>query len=408
MEGRIITGIVIMGNERTHEEVIRREMKTRIGDIYRADRLEEDRKRIQNLALFTRVEYVPAPAPNEGVTIVIIVAERWHFFPYPLVFRNERSWQKWSYGLGVIHNNIAGWNQKAVGELWFGYNPGGQFAYLNPWIGGDRHFFYKIQVLSAAQRSKMLNMERFDETHRGVGLIFGRQWGYHTSLYLQAAYEEIGYPADKRHLLPSGSSRQSLPSIGAAFLYDRRDLYEYPRSGYYFRLFAEQYYWPEQVNCLLYGADCRSYFKLTSALSLALRLDLELSAGEVPVFKRRYLGYLERVRGRFFEAREGENLALFSSEFRFPILPIRYLDLSGTGIDLGKYQRDLPFGLSGAFFFDAGEVWWNRPAFNASSGLAGYGAGLHVHLPYVELLRIEYAFGIRAGKQWIIDLQVSF
>ncbi len=406
-QGRLVTGVVVVGNERTHEQVIRREMSTTVGDFFDSARVEQDRKRIQNLGLFTRVEIVAAPAPNDHVTLVVLVAERWHFFPYPLVYRNERSWDKWSYGAGLIHNNVGGWNRKLLGEAWMGYNPGGQFLYVDPWFGGDAHFFGSLKLQTMTVRSRALDQPRFEEKRRGAALVFGKQWGFFTSLSASLAYESLGYPEAQRHLLPSKSAHQHLPSFGVNFRYDRRDLYEYPRSGWYLNVYGVEYYFPRQMSFFLYGVDCRSYFPLHSAISLALRFNMDLSAGKVPIFGRRYLGYLERVRGRFFERREGENLALASAELRFPLLPIRYIDLSGGLLDLGKYQRDLPFGVSGAVFIDAGDVWWNAGGDRGKS-LAGYGAGLHVHLPYIELLRIEYAFSLEGRPQWIIDLLTSF
>lgn len=407
-EGKPISGIVLMGNEQTRDQVIFREMKTRVGDPYISTRIESDRKRIQNLALFTRVEILPAAAPNDSVTLVILVAERWNFLPYPLFFRNERSWDKWSYGAGIIHNNIAGLNQKLVAELWLGYNPGGQFAYSNPWFGGGRHFYSKLQVLAITARSKSLLYPRFDEQHRGLSYAFGKQWGYHTFTSAAVGYDHIRFPAEYQRLLPSGKTEQQVPSFGVGFLYDTRDLYEYPRSGWYVNVYATQSYYPAQLAYLFYGTDCRSYIKLTDAATLALRFAFDLSSGSVPVFAHQYLGYTERVRGHFNEQREGDNRALFSAELRFPILPIRYLDLSGSGLFMGKYQRDLPFGISGGIFIDAGDIWLNEAASSQNNRMAGYGLGLHFHLPYVDVLRLEYAFDFHGRPEWIFDLQVAF
>jgi len=133
-----------------------------------------------------------------------------------------------------------------------------------------------------------------------------------------------------------------------------------------------------------------------------------LSAGEIPIYAHQFLGYRDRIRGHFYEQREGENRAIFGAEFRFPILPIRYLNLQYGDIAFGKYSNDLPFGISGGIYVDAGDVWWGQPSLNKSGRLAGFGAGVHIHLPYVELLRIEYAFSFSGEPELIVDLQVAF
>lgn len=407
-DGKIISGVKVMGNEKTRDFVILREMKTAVGDHFSAERIEADRKRIQNLALFTRVEIIPAAADHDTISLFVIVAERWPFFPYPLLFRNERAWDKWSYGLGIIHNNIKGLNQKLLAELWLGYNPGGQLVYSNPWFGGDHHYYHKLQILKMDVLSKSLHYPRFVEQHEGMNYTFGKRWNYHVYTSAAVFYDHIVFPAEYSHLLTSNRLDQDVPSFGLGFRYDTRDLYEYPKSGWLIDAYATITYFPRQLNYLIYGGDFRHYFHITELTSLAMKFAIDLSAGQVPIYAHQFLGYRDRIRGHFNEQREGENRALFGAEFRFPILPIRYLNLQYGDISFGTYSNNLPFGVSGGIFVDAGDVWWNQPSSNSSGRLAGFGAGLHIHLPYVELLRIEYAFSFRGEPEIIFDLQVAF
>ena len=97
---------------------------------------------------------------------------------------------------------------------------------------------------------------------------------------------------------------------------------------------------------------------------------------------------------------------IFSGEIRFPLLPIQYLDLNSSYLMVGQYSRDLPFGVSAAVFYDVGMIGYrkNRDSLDI---LSGFGVGLHFHLPYVELLRIEYAFDWEVNGQIIIDTKVA-
>ena len=407
--GRTISKIIIIGNDYTKDIVILREMKTEVGDTFDDSRIEQDRKRVQNLLLFTRVEIYPASTDQNQVALVVLVAERWFYFPYPLLFRNERSWDKWSYGAGFLHNNLYGLNHKFLAELWFGYNPGGQLSYSNPWFGEEQHYYWKLLVYSRTIKSPTLEYTpRFDELHRGLILTFGKRWGYHTYASTTVGYDYLRYPQEYSHELPSNQRAQHVPKAGLSFLYDTRDLYEYPRNGWYINVYVSRTYYPDQLNYQMYGADARRYVSIIGDVALALRFAFDLSHGKVPLFAHNYIGYDERIRGQFYEQREGENRALFGAELRFPILPVRYINLPAGPAAVGQYSEDLPFGISGGLFFDAGDVWYNHTGITSTNRLMGFGAGLHFHVPYADILRLEYAFDTDWNSELILDIGVAF
>lgn len=410
-QGKTVSKIIIIGNEKTKDEVILREMKTKVGSELDVDLVVADRKRIQNLLLFTRVEIYPAKDQDEQVGLIVIVAERWHFFPYPLLFRNERSWDldKWSYGAGVLHDNVRGLNNKLLAELWLGYNPGGTASYTNPWFGGDKHYYYKASVYSMTLKSKTtLTPKRFDEFHRGVSFTFGRRWGYHTYTTMAVGYNYLEYPQAYQYLMPEEKRHQHLPSLGIGFQYDTRDLYEFPKDGWLLSFGTSNYYYPDQVNYALVSADVRRYVPLYKELSLALRLNTDMTYGDVPVFSHYFLGYTERIRGRFFDVMEGDSRTIFMAEFRFPILPVQYLDVDYGAPLFGQYSSDLPFGISGGLFYDLGSVWFKDEETIPSRYFTGFGFGLNFHLPYIEVFRVEYAFNPDWQGQLIFDLKAAF
>jgi len=185
-----ITQIVVVGNQKTKDHVILREMKTRPGDRFDAASAEIDRKRIQNLQLFTRVEIAPMFS-SDGVILLIYVAERWFIFPYPILYYNERDWKKLSYGAGLIYQNLKGLNQNVAGAFWLGYNPGMHLYFSNPWFGGDKRLYTHIKVFAERIRSKSLAYDRFDENYRGVTFSLGKRWGYSTYLSMQLGYRYL-------------------------------------------------------------------------------------------------------------------------------------------------------------------------------------------------------------------------
>ena len=221
----IVINFVLNGNIKTKDIVILREMKTRIGDYFDAELIEEDRKRIQNLHLFTRVEITPDFKEN-GVILNITVAERWYIFPYPILYRNEKDWKKISYGAGIIHQNFRGLNHNIISSFWLGYNPGVDFYYSNPWFGGKQQFNYSVKVYSYEIKNKSLYYDRFDEKHKGFLLSFGKRWGYHLYLTAALSYRNIYIPDKYKMVTYSRNNIDHLPSVSLSFRYDKRDLYE--------------------------------------------------------------------------------------------------------------------------------------------------------------------------------------
>ena len=402
----ILIDIVFIGNDKTKDVVLRREIKSRIGQPVDWNQVEEDRKRIQNLRLFTRVQVQPVRT-DEGIVLLFYVAERWYIFPFPILYYNERDVKKLSYGLGVLHENFRGMNQRVAGSFWLGYNPGTDFYYYNPWFGGEKQLYSRIKFYHIEKKSKSLAYERFAEKHQGFMLMLGKRWGYHTYLTGLAAYQNVRLPDEYKGLTVSATGEDHLPSLGLSFLYDTRDLYEYPKDGWYINLQANKSYYPGTVDFVRFGLDLRRYVPIWKSVSIAGRLAGDYSMGDIPIYNHLYLGYRERIRGHFNARREGENRLLMSWELRFPILKIRYFNLGKASSFLGGYGSNLPFGISGGLFYDTGAVWM-QDRLTANDFLTGFGFGLHIHLPYIELFRIEYAFNTGGKPELVLDVGVWF
>ena len=403
----VITGIFFAGNEKTKDEVLYRELKSKVGRPLDPELLLEDQKRIQNLRLFTRVEVQPMRTDN-GVVIVFYVAERWYIFPYPILFYNEGDVKKLSAGAGLVHQNFRGLNSTVAASFWLGYNDGIDVYYSNPWIWGEKQFFFKLGFFAERKRSKNLKYERFDEEHLGMALSLGKRFGYHTFLSSSIGYRVLNVDQEYAEITASKNGSDRIPSLGVSFTYDTRDLHEYPKSGWYISSYVTKYANFSQVDFLKSGIDVRRYTPICKGVSLASRAAADLAGGNMPIYENNYLGYSERIRGHFDLKREGQNRLLGNVELRFPILKVRYMNLGGAQKALGSYGSNLPFGISGGIFFDTGAVWDKDITLTEGRFLSGYGAGLHFHVPYVDVVRLEYAFDTRQNGELIMDVLVRF
>jgi outer membrane protein assembly factor BamA len=400
--GKPVRSIQVFGNEKTRAEVILREMKTREGDPLNPDRLEADRRRIQSLNLFTRVQLVAVPQAD-GAAIQVIVSEQWYIFPYPILFINDRDWGKISYGAGITHTNFRGRAEVLLFSFWLGYDPAVQLTYSNPWVGGAAYLFTDVGAGYKRVRSKHYQDQEVDEIYVGGHWSLGKRFGHHLYTYTSFSYREVIFSPALPGQTLSPKGRDRLPSLGAGAVWDRRDLAEYPHRGWRVSVSASKTGISSMTaDYFRWAGDARIYIPLIRRSTLAVRAAATMASGTLPIYERVYLGYSERVRGHYYTEWEGEHRFLVSASFRFPILPVRYIDLGEM-----PYMRDLPFGISLGFFADTGMVWFQDEKLAASRFISGYGIGIHLHLPYIQVLRLETAFDEKGRAQFIVDMGVD-
>lgn len=403
-----IQQIEIVGNERTKTFVILREMQTRSNSQVTAEMLELDRRRIQSLGLFNRVE-MDLAAADSGYILRIIVTERWYLFPYPILFRNDKDWSRVSFGLGLLHSNFRGRRELLDLQGYTGYSQRLSLSYSIPWLVPKWQLYAAISLFSSKIKSQNIDIEAVDEHQQNISAALGKRFGRY--FYLDGACAWTRFRTTPKEILPTLSASGIDQWLGylVSLRYDSRDLTEFPHQGWFLSS-----YWRKSgqrgdaINYSFYGLDGRRYFPLPWQTVLALRSSVEISRGKIPYYRHLYLGYSERIRGHFFDEFEGENRLVGSAEFRFPLRKITYHSIFQDS-PLAEYYRNLPFGISGSLFFDAGEVWYQSEGFARNKLLQGFGIGLLFHVPYVDLMRLEYALNSDMHGQVILfDLGVAF
>ena len=399
-----IIRIETVGNYKTKDYVLRRELYFNAGDQVNLKEIFLAQKRILNLFLFNRVMF-DLVGDEEGLIIIITVAERWYIFPLPILYLNERSWSKISYGGKLLYYNFMGRNVLLNLTAAFGYNPQLKFSYRNLWFGGNLKLLTNFSIYKSKVKSQNLDYRDEEDKRVGFDWLIGRRVGYYFYIITQISYLELQHP--EMTLSPDGKDK--LPCISISFQYDNRDLKEYPHSGYNLLLWGKKVKSTHPINYYRYGVDLRGYFPVTHYSTIALRGAANLADGLIPLYDRAFIGYLERIRGKFHQKYEGENLIIGGAEFRFPITKIRYIDLSEFALPgFASYYQNLKFGISGGIFYDYGAVWNQAETLSKKDFHYGFGAGLHFHIPYVELLRLEVGFDKKFNHEFIFEIGVAF
>lgn len=413
-----ILAIVIQGNEKTKEEIIVREMKLRQGDNFDETLAQQDQLRIQNLGIFNRVEVAHIPT-NQGIILIVTVSEMWYIFPYPIIFRNDRDWSRFSIGAGLYHANFRGRREVIDGSFWLGFNPSVRLSYSNPWIFGKHKLYTSFSVFAKKVRNRTFDSDvvasdssnfgnsDVDEKRIGFNWRIGKRFGHFTYFDIIMGYQQLTISPDTIDVTLDPSGEDKLPSVGFSFTYDSRDLREYAHKGNFLNLWAiKTGFFSDFVDYTRFGADLRKYVPV-GPTTLAFRAATNLSHGKIPIYDQVHFGFLTRIRGHFSDRSAGENLLLGSAEFRFPIRKITYHDF-GPFESMGRYGSNFRFGISGGLFVDTGALWLQSQDLSEDHFTSGWGAGLHVFLPYNNLIRLEYAFNEDWDGQFIIDALITF
>jgi outer membrane protein assembly factor BamA len=403
--------VFVTGNEKTRTYVITDEMTLAPGATVTTAALEYDRRRIYSLGLFTRVD-ISYDSLGGRHYLLVDVNERWYIFPVPVFGFRDGDPKRFFFGAGLVHNNVAGKNQKFFASAVFGYDPSLSASFLDPLLDrnsrtywGASASFARVTNRSAAEDA--LTGRFYNNTYEVDGTI-GKRFDLYAAGSLNAGYQIISTTDYRRGrtISPTGRDRYLFASLN--FQYDTRDLAEYAFHGTYLYLSVLKSGLGESmVNHLRYAADMRQYVSITPQLAIAGRAYTALaSGGVIPTYAHEYFGYHERIRGYFSTILEGEDLAGASLELRFAIVPARTFIMQELPVPMEfKVWR---IGVCLSAFVDAGAIWYRNAGVGLNDVLRGQGLGVNLLLPYSFIARAEYAWNEAWRGQWIFDLRGSF
>jgi len=414
-----INSILVIGNIDTKEDVIKREMLLSIGDSYSDSLRILSEKRILNLLLFNDVEIIPVP-DEQNLSLLVKVTERLFIFPFPELRIEDRDWKKLTYGFGLAHINLQGRNEKLYGVVLFGYRPGFQIEYYNPWIGDVDRYSGRFSIKKYNTDHKVLNL---NEDHFSLSWTMGKYWNRYFYNLLSISYENTQIPKNdfKDNIaaipVPSKKYKSAITGLSFSINYDNRDFIVYPTQGWFTR-FAYSYegLFEPDVSYSQFLIELRHYLDF-GPFVLAGRTYTLQTVGKLPVHRYVYLGFDERIRGYFSKTITGQHIFVTNIEARFHLIPIKKYSLPSLFLPENTTQN-LKFGLDAALFFDIGTIWGKdltNPDQTADERklenqefLKGFGPALLFRLPYIEIARLEYAFNEKLQSEIIFEVGFSF
>jgi outer membrane protein insertion porin family len=384
--------INIVGNTRTKDKVIRREILIAPGDIYNSVRVDVTKKRLDNLGYFSKVETYPEDTGVSGRKDLIVQVE-------------EKRTGSLNFGAGFSTvDNLVGFVEMTQGNFdllnWPNFTGAGQKFRARLQYGTSR----KDVVLSLTEPyflDRRLSLggqvfyneadyysDIYSQRNYGFSLEARKSIGTFTSLSLHYLLQntelfDIAQNASTALLLESGAATKS--QLTPAVMFDTRDNPFLSRRGtrVLFAPYVAGGFLGGDTEIYGFNLEVAQFFHLWKDTILQLQgaigtVDTWGDGKLVRIYDKLFLGGSNDLRGFDFhdispkdingESLGGKSLARFTIEYTVPIIE--------------KARA--------AVFYDTGFV--NAPSWDFSTNhlVSDFGIGLRLDLP-IGPIRIDYA-----------------
>ena len=298
--------IQVAGNNRTRDEVVRREMRQLEASWYDGDKIKLSRDRINRLGFFTEVnvETQEVPGAPDQVDLLVSVTEK----PTGSITLGAgfSSYEKVALTFGITQENAFGsGNYLAFQVNTSKYNRNIVVSSTDPYFT-ENGISRTIDLFYRTTRPYYGDLNAYSLVNAGVGLRFGVPLTEKDTVFVGGNVEQTqiregtGLPdAYTNYSNLFGSTSRALP-LTLGWASDERDSALVPTRGRYQRVYAD---YSVAGDARYYRANyqLQQYLPLGKQYTLAFNTDLGYGAGvsgrPFPIFKNYYVGGLGSVRG---------------------------------------------------------------------------------------------------------------
>jgi len=303
--------IQVAGNNRTRDEVIRREFRQFESAWYDSDKIRLSRDRVDRLGFFTEVnvETMEVPGAPDQVDLMFTVAEK----PTGSISLGAgfSSAEKVTLGFGFRQENAFGsGNYLAVEVNTSKYNRNLVLSTTDPYFTqtGISRTLDVFQRTTRPYDGGGININSYSLVNSGLGLRFGFPVTETDTVFLGANAEQTQIKEGTGIALPTpyrdyaarfGATSTALP-LTLGWARDGRDSALVPSKGTYQRLNADVSV-AGDARYVRTNYQFQQYFPLSKKYTLAINADVGWGQGlnglAFPLFKNFYVGGLGSVRG---------------------------------------------------------------------------------------------------------------
>jgi outer membrane protein assembly factor BamA len=439
-----INRILIIGNKRTRDRIISRELTLKTGDTIRANKLNEtllwDKRKIYNLRLFNVVNIRSLEMSPNSVDLLVDVDERWYTWPAPIFELSDRNFNEWwqtynhdfnriNWGIKLDQYNVRGRNETLRIVAQFGFTQRFDLSYTIPYIdkkqkqgisfgieyGNPKNIAYytKDHNFVFANTGEPLR------TYKGASISYTYRKSFFETHSISLSYKNTQVRDTVVELNPtyysSASNHQEYGSISYSFRSEHRDVVMYPLRGYQITGSVQRngLGFDGDVNQWILNIALAKHYDLRKGFYLSNFSSIFFSDPTVqPYTLYGRLGYQNQVlRGYETYVVEGPKFFINKTTFKKKILS-RAVRWENMPLEQFRY---LPLSIYLKSFFDLGYVenyrYYQEKNINTRLSdklLAGYGAGIDIIFPYDVVFRLEYAFTIQGTQGFFFNLKKEF
>lgn len=417
----VVQNIFMLGNKKTNESIILRELTFKKGDnlpFYTlSTHFEKSEKQLLNTDLFNAVDVFKDSNQN----VYVIVKEDWYIYPIPILQIADRNFNQWwltkdfsrlNYGIRLDWYNFSGKADKLKLLLNLGYTKQVGLSYEVPFIDKNKHwgigaagvFSTNREVWAYPNNDKLVffsDQNNFLIKRKSFGINTTYRKGYFDKhnigisfLDVQIADTVASAEVNSNYLF-GGHNKQQTINIAYSYTYDKRDIRGYPLKGYFIKTIAElDLYNPNKgfsgfnteltAIANIYIPIAKNIYANSGITTSTSRLD------KAPYIYTPSLGYANTfVRGYEYYVVDGKDYFLWRSNLKYALVNNKKY-----------YSRTLPhafstvsFSCMAGIFYDLGFM--HSPYVYANNRLPntllhGFGAGIDLIFFYDRVLRLEF------------------
>ena len=365
-----IERIDIVGNTKTRDKVIRREMRVYEGELYSGTGVRRSKERVTALGFFETVEVTQRPGSREDSIIIQaeVKEKATGTFQVGLGFSNV---ENFIFTAQVSQNNFLGWGQSVSASA--------QISSLRSLVQlsfFDPYFLDTKFLLSADFFRVEADYVDFTRQSTGGNLSLGYQViedllvnvGYSQEHVNVSASDDFGGVLLANRFLSGVTS-----SVRLSLTYDKRNNRLFPSKG--FIHYGSVEYAPNFLGGTFLFTRYTAYSRLYFPLPLGAVFKTNATVGYIqqldpnrplPISELYYLGGINSVRGYLLRSISPSLLAPSSGS---PDAPIERLNVGGNKQLILNLELEFPVfekaGIRGVVFFDAGNAFAGNERFFA-------------------------------------------
>lgn len=356
-----IERIDIIGNTKTRDKVIRREMRVYEGDLYSGTGVRRSKERVTALGFFETVEVTQKPGTAEDrIVLQVEVKEKaTGTFQVGLGFSNV---ENFIFTAQVSQNNFLGWGQSVSASAQIsGLRSLVQLSFYDPYFLDTRYLlsadFFRVQA----------DYDGFVRDSTGGSVSIGYQFvddllgtiGYSREYVDVQAGRNVGSVLLANQFLSGITS-----SVRLSLTFDRRDNRLFPSRGFIHYGSAE--FAPGFLGGTFEFARYTAYSRLYFPLPLGFVFKTNATIGYIqqlnqnkplPISEQYYVGGINSVRGYFLRSLSPTLLVPRSAS---PDASVTEFRVGGNKQLVFNFELEFPIfekaGIRGVLFYDAGNA----------------------------------------------------